>query len=242
MKIIIYYAPIRKTWTNEKCENIGDLIGECLNCGSIGSFEYEYTSNEWRWDIVVPENWTFGQWKQAELLPVKVPLPACRCKQCNQMIKIIPSFCLRGTTLTLQALVFIGFVYEYSELSWRDLSKKFCDEKDRIAHSTLYKAVHGVGKLVSTEQEIEDLRQKYLPINNPVEPNQTLVWPPDKSLFTHTIDRENGIRTLLKKLLPAKSLKDKFSEFLYRYVNSLNRIFAKWNKPIPQLYAGVEWH
>jgi len=240
MIIIIYYAPIRKTWTNEKCENTGDLVEECPNCASISSFEYEYTSTEWRWDIVVPENWTFGQWEQAELLPVQVPLPACRCKQCSQMVKIIPSFCLSGTTLTLQALAFIGFVYECSELSWRDLPNKFCEKENRIAHSTLYKAVHGVGKLVFTGQEIEYLRQKYLPINNPVEPDQALVWPPPKSVFTHTIARENGIRMLLEKLLPVKSLKEKFREFFFRFINPLNRIFAKWNKPIPQLYVGVE--
>jgi len=241
MKSIIYYAPIRKTWTNEKCENMGDLIRDCLNCASIGSFKYEYTSYEWRWDIVVPDNWTFGQWEQAELLPVQVPLPVYRCKECNQLIKIIPSFCLRGTTLTLNALVFIGFIYEFSELTWRDLPIKFCEEKDRIAHSTLYKAVHCVGKLVSTEQEIEELRQKYLPSGNTVEPDQSLVWPPPKSLFPHTITRENGIRMLLEKLLPAKSLKEKFRESFIRFINPLNRIFARWNKPIPQLYVGVEW-
>lgn len=174
------------------------------------------------------------------MFPVQIPLPVFCCSECNQMIKIIPSFCLRGNKITLQALIFISFVYEFSELTWRDLPNKFCDQNNKIAHSTLYKAVHGTGQLVTTEQAIENLRLKYLPTDNLVEPDPDLEWPPPKSIFTHTIAREKGIRRLLKNLLPGKTPHINPRELFYRYLNSLNRIFAAWGKSILPLYDNIK--
>jgi len=119
--------------------------------------------------------------EQVKLLPVQVPLPVYCCTECNQQLKIFPSFCLRGTTLTLQALAFIGFVYETTELTWRDLPEMLCDPHNKIAHSTLYKAVHSTGKLMATEQEIQKLHLKYLPSDNPVQANPPLIWPCQRS-------------------------------------------------------------
>jgi hypothetical protein len=239
MNNITLFAPVRKTWTTEKCKNISLEIGICPACSSIDRFQYLYTCTQWRWDINIPENWTFGQWEQVKLSPVRVPLPVYCCTECQEQLKIFPSFCLRGTTLTLQALAFIGFVYETTELTWRDLPEMLCDSHNKIAHSTLYKAVHSTGKLMATEQEIQKLHLKYLPSNNPVQANPPLVWPAPKSIFTHTVAREQGIRLFLKNLLPGKSLRLKFQTYFYRWINSANRVFATWGKAINGIYSQI---
>lgn len=237
MNIITLFAPARKTWTEEKCQNISLEIGICPACASINTYQHLYTSSQWHWDIEIPENWSFGQWEQIKLLPVRVPIPVYHCTECNLHIKIIPSFCLRGTTLTLQALAFTGFVYEATKLTWRALPEKLCDENNRIAHSTLYKAVHGAGKLITTAQKIQKLYLKYLPSKNQSEQDPPSLWPPPKSIYTYTVAREQGIRTQLTNLLPGKSLRSKFQEYFYRYLNSLNRIFTAWNKGITSIYS-----
>jgi|GEM_PF-1627505 hypothetical protein len=241
MNIVTLLAPVRKTWTEEKCQNIGTEIGICPACASINTFQYISTCNRWYWDIDIPENWVFGQWEQIKLFPVQVPIPVYSCTECNLQLKINPSFCLRGTTLTLQALSFIGFVYETTELAWRALPEKLCEENNTIAHSTLYKAVHGAGKLITTAQEIQKLYLKYLPpTNNPDDQGPTSIWPPPKSIYTCTVTREQGLRLLLANLLPGKSLGLKFQEYFYRYLNILNRIFAGWNKAISNIYGKLK--
>jgi len=240
MNIVTLFTPVRKTWTEEKYQNIGTEIGICPACAAINTFQYLYTCNRWHWDIDIPENWVFGQWEQIKLFPVQVPIPVYSCTECNLQLKINPSFCLRGTTLTLQALSFIGFVYETTELAWRALPEKLCDENNTIAHSTLYKAVHSAGKLITTAQEIQKLYLKYLPITNPAEQDPTSIWPPPKSIYTYTITREQGFRLLLANLLPGKSLRSKFQEYFYHHLNILNRIFAAWNKAISNIYGKLK--
>jgi hypothetical protein len=240
MKIITLFAPARKTWTEDKFKNTNIEIGLCPACASINTFQYLYTCSQWRWDIEIPENWTFGVWDQVKLLPVRVPLPVYCCTACALQIKIFPSFCLRGTTLTIQALAFIGFVYETTELTWRDLPEMLCDANNKIAHSTLYKAVHSAGKLMATEQQIQKLHLKHLPSNNPDQSNPPSLWPPPKSIFTYTVAREKGIRLFLTNLLPGKLKRLNFQAYFYRYINFLNRIFAAWNKAINNIYSKLK--
>lgn len=240
MNSITLLAPVCKTWTDEKCKNISLEIGICPACASINTFQYLHTCHRWHWDIVIPENWTFGQWDQIKLSPVRVALPVYCCTECNEQIKITPSFCLRGTRLTLQALAFISFVYETTELTWRDLPEKLCDENNKIAHSTLYKAAHGTGKLMATEQELQRLHLKYQPSNCPVQSEPPSVWPPPKSIFTHTVAREKGLRLFLINLLPGKVLHRKFLEYFYCWIHFSNRIFTKWNKAINNIYSKIK--
>jgi len=239
MNNITLFAPVRKAWTEEKYKNISLEIGICPTCASINRFQYLYACHQWRWDISIPKEWKFNQWGQVRLLPVQVPLPVYCCTECNQQIKIIPSFCVQGTTLTVQALGFIGFIYETTELTWRDLPEMLCDAHNKIAHSTLYKAVHSAGKLMAAEQEMQKLHLKYLPSNNPVDKEFPSLWPPPKSIFTHTIAREKGIRMFLTNLLPGKSLRLEFQAYFYHWVNSANRVFAAWGKSINNIYSQV---
>ena len=54
----------------------------------------------------------YGDWNPVALYLVQLPLPVLRCSVCKKLVKVIPSFSLQGTTLTLPALAFIIFAYE----------------------------------------------------------------------------------------------------------------------------------
>jgi hypothetical protein len=234
---ITLFSPACKTWTEEKCKNISWEIGICPACASIDTFQYLTTRYRWHWDITIPQNWTFGQWDQIKLAPVSIPLPVYSCTACSEKIKISPSFCLRGTRLTLQALAFIGFIYETTELTWRDLPEKLCAGNNKIAHSTLYKVVHSVGKLMATKQEIQKLHLQYQPPGDPAQMDPPSLWQPPKSIFTYTVAREKGLRFFLTNLLPGKTLHKKFLTYFYHWIHFSNRLFTKWNKTIPNIYS-----
>ncbi|MHB8127048.1 MAG: hypothetical protein ACYDEJ_15695, partial [Desulfitobacteriaceae bacterium] len=148
-------------------------------------------------------------------------------------IKVIPSFIQQGTTLTLPALIFVAFAYEFSDLAWRDLPRKFCDEDNQIAHSTLYKAIHGLGKLIYSDSEFRQLCLKHRPTINIV-PNWPIPnWPPPKSIYIHTVIREKGVRFLICSLFPYYR---HIPEVFNRFVIALGRMFLNSNKQVPVLY------
>jgi hypothetical protein len=74
----------------------------------------------WRWDLELPPDWKFPQWESVRLFPIQVNQPVLSCNQCGKLIKVIPSFIQQGTTLTLSALIFVVFAYEFSNLTWRN--------------------------------------------------------------------------------------------------------------------------
>ena len=187
----------------------------------------------WCWDLEMPADWQFPQWESVQLFPVQVNQPVLRCSQCGEHIKVIPSFIQQGTTLTLPALIFVSFAYEFSDLTWRDLPEKFCDEDNRIAHSTLYKAVHGLGRLINSDAEFRQLCEQHLPSVKTV-PNWSIPnWPPPKSIYTHTVMREKGVRFLIRFLWPYQRY---LSEVFPRFVIALEHVFVNSGKEIPPLY------
>lgn len=232
---IIQQAPVCNTWTTKKFDDVGKEIEICPSCSSLHTLTYQHKKSSvvLRWHIYLPESWNHGDWEQMQLRSVQVPLPVAQCKKCNQLIKIYPSFLVKGTTLTLPALIFIAFVYESSDLTWRDIPQKFCTEDDTIAHSTLYKAVHRLGKLgLSIGQELKNLYSKYFPVSN-IE--QFTGWPPPKSIFTHTVIRELGARRCIAMLLPGMAGSVDFCKRFYQYTDALNRIFTRLR--LPPLYS-----
>ncbi len=189
----------------------------------------------WRWDLELPAAWQFPQWKSVKLLPIHVNQPVLRCSQCGEHIKVVPSFIQHGTTLTLPALIFVAFAYEFSNLTWRDLPHMFCDETNRIAHSTLYKAVHGLGRLIQTDSEFRQLCQEHLPSirRETLHSGSIPPCPPPKSIYTHTVIREKGVRFLICTLWTYQHY---FSEMFDRFVLSIEQGFVHLNRTIPMLY------
>lgn len=183
-----------------------------------------------RWHIHIPEDWVYGKWNQVNLYLVRVPRPVLRCLVCKELIKVIPSFLLQGTTLTLPALAFVIFAYETSYLAWRDLPEKFYDGKNKIAHSTLYVAAHSMGNLLKDDQILEGLRRRYLPSYKLRKNNSATIiegngWTLLKSLFPHTQTREKGTRRLIAELLPGKAKNLNFHHFFFPHIDNLNHIF-----------------
>ncbi|MHB1404453.1 MAG: hypothetical protein ACYCV0_02555 [Desulfitobacteriaceae bacterium] len=213
--------------------NIGQEIEECPYCLAIHSLKYECMATVWRWDLELPDDWQFPQWESVRLFPIQVNQTVLRCNQCGELIKVIPSFIQHGTTLTLPALIFVALAYEFSDLTWRDLPQKFCDEDNRIAHSTLYKAVHGLGRLIHSDSEFRKLCQQYLPSISAIPRWSIPHWPPPKSIYTHTVIREKGVRSLIRSLWPYYHY---LSEVFDRFVISLEHVFVNSSKAIPVLY------
>lgn len=213
--------------------NISQEIEECPSCSAIHSLEYKTMATVWRWDLELPDDWQFPHWESVRLFPLQVPQPVLRCRQCGEHIKVIPSFIQSGTTLTLPALIFIAFAYEFSSLTWRDLPQKFCAANNRIAHSTLYKAVHSLGRLIHSDAEFRKLCQDYVPAIKTIPSWPIPNWPPPKSVYTHTVIREQGVRLLIRSLWPYCQ---HISQVFDRFVIALERLFVNSNKQIPVLY------
>ena len=228
-----YFHPHCKTWTEQKALNISQKIEECPYCSAIHSLKCEFLAPVWCWDLELPVDWLFPQWESVQLFPIQVNQPVLRCNQCGEQIKVIPSFIQQGTTLTLPALIFVAFTYEFSDLTWRDLPQMFCAEDNRIAHSTLYKAVHGLGRLIQTDSEFRQLCLQNLPTLKSVPSWPISSWPPPKSIYVHTVLREKGVRLLIRSL---RSFHQHISEVFDRFVIALERVFVNSNKHVPALY------
>lgn len=218
--------------------NIGQEIDKCPYCLAVRSLKHQSMASVWRWDIEIPADWQFPQWEAVRLYLVQVNQPVFRCSQCGEHIKVIPSFIQRGTTLTLPALIFVAFAYEFSKLTWRDIPEKFCDKDNRIAHSTLYKAVHALGRLIYSDAEFRKLCEEHLPAIKTV-PNWPIPnWPPPKSVYTHTVLREKGARFLICFLWPYQTY---IPEVFPRFVIALERVFVNSGREIPPLYEKDRW-
>jgi len=226
-----------KSWIEKNFKSIHGEIPECPFCSGIHSFKYTSVSNVWRWDITIPEDWQYGEWDQVKLLPRQVPLPIMRCSVCDKPVKVIPAFMVKGTTLTLSALIFLAFVYENTPLAWRSLPEKFCKEGHKIAHSTLYRAIHGLGKNLLEDEEIREL---YVQWENSIRlPSQTAetAWPLEKSQQPHTRRREDTVRNLLILFLCLVRQYTGFTDLFLRFMELIHLLFFRMKTHVGRLYT-----
>lgn len=138
--------------------------------------------------------------------------------------------------MTLSALTFTIFAYETSDLTWRELVEKFCDEKNRIAHSTLYTAAHRMGTLLQ-KKPLESLRREYLPAQGIRRANLTHLvegrqWSALKALFYRTQTCERAARQLVAALLPGRV--GSFFPLFVRHLDALNQVLG--GALLPRLY------
>jgi len=215
-------------------DNIGQELPACAACSSNRGFETKSIHNICGWDVEIPLDWKWGDWEQVRLYPVEIPIVLVRCLDCNAHSLVYPSFITSGTRLTLQALVFIALVYEKSELTWRGIVDRFCDSKERIAHSTLYRAVHSVGLLISGESAYH-VAEEYLMRFQIPELSED-IWPPLKSRYEHTRQREESLRCFLQ-LLCLLLLASGFAVAFFRYLGQVHLFFSQISQPLPQLYS-----
>ncbi|NSW92716.1 MAG: hypothetical protein HPY74_19080 [Firmicutes bacterium] len=98
-------------WIKKDFENICTELGECPLCASIHSFSFKRLEYVWKWDVSIPQQWQYGDWESIKLFPVHVPLPIVRCEACGKYFRVEPEFLIKGTILTVPALVFVVFTY-----------------------------------------------------------------------------------------------------------------------------------
>ncbi len=223
------------TWNRKDFANTSDYELECSSCSAYGRFSYVRKYFIWRWEIDIPYNWQYGEWEEIKLYPTQVPIILIKCDLCGEMHRVYPSFLLKGTTLTQSTLIFIAFIYESSNLTWREIPDKFCDAANKIAHSTLFKAVHGLGKSLCDNIKIRgavaEFVSRYLP------PTLGEAWPADKSRYGHTLKHEHSLRKILLPLLHLKFSYETFTSFFFKYLRPLRTILSNLSPPISQLYS-----
>ena len=136
------------------------------------------------------------------------------------------------------ALVFISFVYETTDLKWRDIPIVFCHRSEVIAHSTLYKAVHGMAKSLSLHisviikgiQELTDIYQSH-----DVDP-QISGSIKTKSILVHTKARELLIIAFLLNIRPYSSDYNDFPSSFYVYIKKAEIVLSNVDPPVSMLY------
>lgn len=169
---------------------------------------------------------------------MQVPIVIIKCELCGEVLRVYPSFVLRGTTLTFSALVFVAFARASSDLKWRGIPDKFCDEENKIAHSTLFKAVHGLGKSLTecnkkVREAVEELINRYRFPGLDEESNPT--WPPKKSRYEHTLKQEASLREILFPLAYLKSRYDTLAKLFFTYLRPLRIILSDLSPPVSKL-------
>jgi hypothetical protein len=237
MKKILCTSDNCNTWNTGNSGNISEIGLECSSCSSFGNFSLSYQYFIWRWEVDIPYDWEYGQWERIRLYPVQVKILIVKCLACGEEYRIYPSFILPGTTLTISALIFVAFVYETSELTWRDIPEKCCTEEDRISHSTLYKAVHGLGKSMLVQEEkiregVKKLHAACLLKNESALPG----CPRMKALYDHTRERECAVHKILLPLSHHCLTEQLFSRAFYTYLRPLHLIFSSLSPPIAKIY------
>jgi len=236
MKSITIESENCNSWNRREFENTSEYELGCSSCSAYGSFSYVQKYSIWRWDINIPYDWKYGEWDRIRLYPVPVPIVMIKCNLCGEVHRLYPSFVLKGTTLTLTALIFVTFTYESSNLTWRNIPDKFCDKENKIAHSTVFKAVHGLGKSLTCNKKIreavEELTRQYQPPNSADESHPA--WPPEKSRYEHTLAHEHALRAILHPLIYLK-FRDELSSLFFRYLIPLRIILSALSPPISKL-------
>jgi hypothetical protein len=210
---------------------------ECSSCSSYSNFSLLEEYFIWRWDTYIPYDWEYGQWERIELNPVQVKIYKVKCVDCGEEYRIYPSFVLPGTTLTQMALIFISFAYETSLLTWREIPEKFCTQRDKIAHSTLYRACHGLGKSIllqseKIQEEIKKLYATYVPHDNTILPGTHNI----KTLYQHTQKRAEALYSILLPLSYYCLGNQYFSRAFYTYLRPLRLISSSLDPPVLKLY------
>jgi len=251
-----------KAWNSWNSADIPKDELQCDSCSAMGSFSFSETPILITcWDVVIPQDWEYGQWNRIWLFPIQVHTYQVKCASCGTVSRVYPSFVIKGTTLTLQALIFIVYVYSTSTLTWRDMVEKFCPEMDRIAHSTLYKAVHGLGKSLLTQADKvqEGLRKLHaayahasgsLPGSLPGNLSGNLSdiaiqaisgIPLVKARLPHTRAREKVLHTLILPLSWLRSSEPVFLRAFFTFIKPVRVIQSALSPPIRKLYPKSQY-
>jgi len=196
----------------------------------------------WRIDADIMEGWLVCLRAMARLFWTRVSIICARCERCRCKIKIVPACLIKGTRLTLEALVFTTLAKEISGISWRELCDLLCSDGDGCVFSTLYEAVHRVGKFLDSEKmELFEWARRVS--NTAPEPYLlrteaiTEGFGPLSARYDHTISREMSARSLVGGLVADGILYAiNFIGLFSAHISLWSQIWSAWSKAIPPLY------
>ncbi len=164
-----------------------------------------------------------------------IPILVMRCPVCGNHFYVLPSFIIKGTTLTLRTILYVAMMYESMKYSWRDLANILGGDV-AIAHSVLYIAVHALGKTVENDQEMQHLMSLYPEIFPQTEEVEE-VWPPEKSVKENTKKRELGVRRVLTGLYRGFCRDKSFFDTLFNKLQEkVAGIFTNFGITLATLY------
>jgi hypothetical protein len=250
---ITYEHKNAKSWNSVNIEDRSVIYLICPNCAKECSFSDPRVIEITQWDVEYPFNWVYGDWDKIRLYPVEIKTYEVKNDCCDNKFRIKPSFMVKGTRLTLEALVFCAFAYEIGGLTWRRLVDKFCKNEDIIAHSTLYRAVHGLGEFLKSAEatkkwkDIMELKDSVVEVDmesyDKSEGSKAQYSKKQRAIKQNAQERLNKIREFLMHLLIVEQLtKDilksyiRFMNFTYRFVNEIkNPIIVNIYKPNPYI-------
>jgi hypothetical protein len=109
----------------------------------------------------------------------------------------------------------------------------FCTDENKIAHSTLYKAVHGLAQNLSThgEEIRKEIQQKYCKTLPEVKETEQKMCT--KSVKEHTRLRESALHKFLSHFLWQP---DPFIRSFYANLKPFHLILSLHDPPIVKLY------
>ncbi len=229
MKNIIFKSENCNSWNKKDFSNAANYEDECPSCSAYGEFSCVKNYFIWRWEISIPYGWQPGDWAQLKLYPTQIPIPIIKCALCGEKYRVYPSFSIKGTTLTQSALLLITYIYESSSHTWRALPDLLCDVTDKIAHSTLFKAVHGLGKSLMENHKIREAITGL--INRSSESSDA--WPKEKSLYAHTLEHERSLRQILRPLMEVSERI--FTSHFFKYLQHIRVNLSGLSPPISKL-------
>ncbi len=210
----------------------------CPSCNAEEDFKIIDELERTVVDLYFPASWDPFNLNGVVLCFVQIIILVVQCPCCGGKFRLVPSFMVEGTILTLKAIMLVAYFYESLQYTWRSLTSEIA-KKTNLAHSTLYRAVHALGYSIEMHEALEHLKilhEEYFPADKEVEDS----WPPAKSLFKHTRRRELNVRRVLTNYLLkiAQRIKDTH-ELLIDLAESLVTIFKNNGVQMRQLYCRV---
>jgi transcriptional regulator NrdR family protein len=232
-----------KSWNSINIEDKSVICLLCPNCAKEYSFSDPHVIEIIRWDVEYSFNWVYGDWDKIRLYPVSIKTYEVKSNCCNKKFRIKPSFMVEGTTLTLEALVFCAFAYEIGELTWRGLVDNFCINQEIIAHSTIYRAVHGLGELfikyaesMENWNELMNLKESVGKLEmencNKNENDKPQHSKKQRAIKQNAQERLNKIREFLRYLLIVAQLTEDILKAYIRFMSVIHRFVDVMKNPI----------
>lgn len=237
MNIIYHQSSNCKDW-NTKDYNSPELLEtleNCPHCYARDSFVIDplRIREHLAFDIYIPGDVEYNNISldtdSIYLFPVQVQSFIATCQICEHDVKILPSFIVEGTILTYMALIFIALMYETQEVSWRKLERRLRGQGDHLSHSTLFKGVQRLGETLKDQTLLQKAFFKVFPAPHS---KAGTGWPEEKSLKSHTLERERTNRTFLQPLKNIlthnkETLTQLFRRTLRTLLTYLNKSFSK---------------